>query len=144
LADLKPFQSALKPDGQIRLLLTPTHPVQPAVIVIAALQAGFEPEIWQIVDQDHTFTLSPIPPDKPPTVELATLAASVRQEAYDAAQGQLAQADQPPTETVLIWTCWQSLLYSGLLHQVMTSMPVDQILNWTTDQIQAALTAIRG
>ena len=137
---LRPLRAVLKPEARWLITFQAEHRLQPPALVLAALRAGFEIDEWQISPDGQQLTLLLPGPDWPPSRPLESLRSLIQQEAGDAMHGYLAEAGDDADKTMLIWAAWQSLLYSGLLLQAMTSLAERRLLSWLDKQVQSVLT----
>jgi sirohydrochlorin ferrochelatase len=73
---------------------------------------------------------------------LETLAGMIQAEARETAGLFLQKQPSPISDDAVYWVVWQSLLYSGLLVQTLTSLSEKRRLTWIDKQVQAALSTL--
>ena len=136
---LQTLKPSLKPDARWLFAFEPAHQLQPGAIILAARQVGYEVDSWEIAGDDHEIVLRPTSSPVPPDDLAEDIEAAVRQEAHDAISVRVQRSTQMPSDTALSWSAWQSLLYSGLLAQVVEQLPAEQALTWVDAQISSQL-----
>ena len=141
---LRALRPTLKPEARWIFVCPVDDKLHPPVIILAALQAAFEVDEWQITSSYHQVTLILPILESPPPMPSDHLQATIHNEIKDAITGFLATQGQPQSTNLLFWAAWQSLLYSGLLASALTSLPQDHLLTWLTEQVQAVLKMIIG
>ena len=67
------------------------------------------------------------------------LQALIQQEAHDTITTYLQRHPPPYQADLVIWTIWQSLLYSGLLAQTLATIPEKGRLRWVDKTIRQAV-----
>lgn len=136
---LQSLKLSLKPDARWIFAFTPVHRFQPAAVILAALETGYEVDSWEVDEELHEIILTTMPAQIALDDGVDDSKAAVRGEAHDAVTGIIQATEQPPTESALMWSAWQSLLYSGLLMRTIQEFPAGQALLWLDQQIRSVL-----
>lgn len=136
---LQALKPSLRPDARWVFAFTQTHRLQPAAVVLAALQSGYEVDSWEIDVNFHEITLTTTLTYSDAEEVVNDLQAAVQQEVKDTATGMIHADEQPILKGALIWSIWQSLLYSGLLTLAVQAFPTGQALIWVDQQISEIL-----
>jgi len=139
---LRILRASLEPDAACWLTASMSSRLQAPAIILAALQAGYDVEAWDIEQAGHRIWLTLPGPDLSPPMPLETLAGMIQAEARETAGLFLQKQPSPISDDAVYWVVWQSLLYSGLLVQTLTSLSEKRRLTWIDKQVQAALSAL--
>ncbi|RME44643.1 MAG: hypothetical protein D6796_11540, partial [Caldilineae bacterium] len=139
LAVMHALHPTLLPDAVWVLHFAESDTLQAPALTLAALHAGFDIESWRIDGLRHHLILTPVPLNLPPPEDPASLAQAVRAESRDAVQGFLQTHGAPVAARRLFLAAWESLLYSGLLARVLVSLPPEETLRWTAEQIESVM-----
>ena len=139
ITTLRTLRASLMPDASCWLAASVSTRLQAPAIILAALQAGYDVEAWEIEPAAHKIWLTLPGPDLSPPMPLERLKDLIQAEARETAGLFLQKQPEPVSDDAVCWVVWQSLLYSGLLTQTLTALSEKQRLVWIDKQIQAVL-----
>jgi hypothetical protein len=131
----------LKSDARWQITLPSSQRQQAPAIIMTALQARYEIDEWHFSASGHQLTLITSTAELPKRLPEKQLQALIQQEAHETIATYLQRHAPPYAANLVIWTIWQSLLYSGLLAQTLTSVPEKGRLRWLDKVIRQAVKA---